>query len=65
MILTSLKVALDIFLKYETDDSIAAEHDELYACDIPPAKMDPQDVICLEEEGWSWSESYDCWRHFT
>ena len=56
-----------IFDKYEPDEKYGtcAEHDEIYACHIPPEKMTKEDVNTLEEYGWNWNSDCGLWRHFT
>ena len=43
--------ALEIFRKYEHDQFICAEHDEIYA-GPDPTMMTDEDVEALEELGW-------------
>jgi hypothetical protein len=58
------KQGLNILLRYG-DSSVSTDHDIIYAGKKPPAEMEQTDVERLEALGWSWSDSFDCWRHFT
>lgn len=58
--------AFTIFEKYEPGKyaEIASEHDVIYA-GADPASMSAEDRARLDELGWSESDEYGCWEHFT
>jgi hypothetical protein len=55
---------LKILLKYEPKGDCCAEHDEFYAGQFPPEKMEEADVKKLDDLGWHWDESLPSWRKF-
>lgn len=59
--MSSLKSAIEIFLKYG-DSDVATEQENLYASNTPPDKMSDEDVKYLKSLGWLWIETFDCWR---
>ena len=63
--LERLMEGLKIIQKYEPDTEVAAEHDVLY-CGGETAKntITTEDAVRLEELGWHWSDSYDCYAKF-
>ena len=65
MKINSLKQALRVFEKYDGPGShIDAEHDEIYAGQTPPHKMDNADLIVLENLGWYWAAGRGRWRAY-
>jgi hypothetical protein len=56
---------LKILLKYDPDGDADAQHDELFASDVPPDKMEPDDVKQLTDLGWRWDTRLTSWRKFT
>jgi hypothetical protein len=56
-----------IFAKYEPDEKFGtcAEHDEIYACHVPPKEMTEEDAKFLNDNGWDWNADSRSWRRFT
>lgn len=54
-----------ILSKYEADSDTAAEHDVIYAGSIEPSKISTEDLKALDDNGWNWDETLECWYKFT
>jgi len=68
LIMDDLIEALTIFKKYIKEDAYApthCEHDVFMVCaGIREDAVSAEDTERLEELGFSWDESYDCWSSF-
>lgn len=61
----SLIEALQIFLKYKDVSSPThCEHDVLYVVGIPEGLVSAEDTKKLDDLGFFWSDSDDCWISF-
>lgn len=64
--LSTIRMGLNIFSKYDKNDtSCAAEHDVFYAGETPPEEISEEDKETLEDLGWGWDKGFNCWYHFT
>lgn len=54
---------LQILLKYG-DESVCAEHDEIFA-GVDTNEMSLDDVDAMEKAGWHWDSNSDSWVIFT
>jgi hypothetical protein len=56
---------LKIISKYTPEKSFfAAAHDEIWAACIPPEDMSPNDVVRMDELGWSYEVPRRAWRKY-
>lgn len=56
--------ALSILAKYDPEDYLATEHDEIFAGHTPGELMDPDDAQQLDSLGWTWSSKLETWHAF-
>ena len=59
-----LTEAVAIFARYPGDDSIAAQHDELYA-GPDPTLVSAEDLARLDVLGWFPNDRHACFQAFT
>lgn len=54
-------------LASDLDDpnSVCAEHDVIYAHGRSPDKLTAGEVDRLDDLGWTWDKTLECWSHFT
>ena len=57
---------LEIFARHRgADEHIAgATHDIIYGVDVPADELTEEEREQLEETGWFWHDTVDCWAHF-
>lgn len=57
--------ALQIFLKYHNEEwPTHCEHDTLMIMGISEEEVSAEDRVRLDELGFFWSDSYDCWASY-
>lgn len=61
----AIAAGLEILIPYGGPDDFMAEHDEIFACTVPPDKMKAEDVKSLDDLGWRWVENMGSWSKFT
>jgi len=64
MKLSDLKTVVEVLESYG-NESVSAEHDELFLGGPPPDEIGDIHRQLLELSGASWNEEYECWSVFT
>jgi hypothetical protein len=59
-----IRLGLEIIEKYSSNDEPQFGHDIIYAGVNTFNKMIEADKIALDDLGWSYNTSYNCWSHF-
>jgi hypothetical protein len=55
---------LEIFLKYDADADVCAEHDVIYAGVGLEEKVSKEDELQLKTLGWHFDKEFDSWAKF-